>query len=97
MQWIFNKKNIDFITDNKLLFSVDEDTYSRSLKCNYSRLPLGKNSAIINSNRMRKANVLFGMSADGNWLAVISDTTTEAPSFDNIYSCWINSYNFEWK
>ena len=81
MQWIFSKMVIDFIAEKKIIFNVDESTYSRSIKCNYSWLPLGESSAIINSNWTGKANVIFGLSTDGNWLAVISDKTTNSVKF----------------
>ena len=81
MQWIFSKKVIDFITAKKLVFNIDESTYSRSIKCNYSWLPRGESSAIINSNRTGKAYVIFRLSTDGNWLAVISDKTTDSEVF----------------
>ena len=81
MQWIFSKMVIDFIAEKKIIFNVDESTYSRSIKCNYSWLPFRESSVIINSNWTGKANIIFGLSTDGNWLAVISDKTTNSVNF----------------
>ena len=81
MQWIFSKKVMNYIDNKKLIFNIDESTFSRSIKCNYSWLPCGKSNAIVNSNRTGRANVTFCLSTDGNWFSLISDKTTDFLKF----------------
>ena len=81
MQWIFSKKVMDYIDNKKLIFNIDESTFSRSIKCNYSWLPRGKSNAIINSNRTGSANVIFCLSTEGNWFSLIRDKTTDSSKF----------------
>ena len=76
MQWIFGCRVLDMIAERKVIFNIDEATYSRSIKCNYSWLPRGKSCAVIITKWIGKTNVVFGLATDGNWIAIISDLST---------------------
>ena len=71
----------NLISGDKILFNVDEATYSRSVKCNYACLQKGHSNPIINSNSSKKTNVVFGLATDGNRVAIFSNLTMDSIKF----------------
>ena len=81
IQWIFGCRVLDMIAERKVIFNIDEAAYSKSINCNYSWLPRGKSCAVINTNWIGKTNVVFGLATDGNWIAIISELSTNSIRF----------------
>ena len=81
MQCIFWDREINLISENKVIFNIDEATYNNSVKCNYAWLPKGESSPIINTNIAGKMNIIFGLATDGNWMAILSDSTNDSIKF----------------
>ena len=69
------------ISDNKIIFNVDETSYNDSVKCNYAWLQKGESSPIVNTNVAGKTNIIFGLVTDGNWMSIFSDLTTDSIKF----------------
>ena len=81
LQAIFSWRILQQISDNKWIINIDESSSSRSIKANYSLLPKGKRKPIINSVWRWRANMIFGLWTDGNWIGVLSSTTTKSIDF----------------
>ena len=81
LQAIFSWRIMKEIEQNRWIINIDESSYSRSIKTNYSWLPKGKRKAIINSAWIRSANMIFGLWTNGNWIGILSSRTTMSDDF----------------
>ena len=60
---------------------VDERGYNRSIKRNYSLLPLGLSNSIINDRLIGRTSIIFGLVSNGYWLWINVDKTTKKSDF----------------
>ena len=76
LQAIFSWRILEQILDDRLVINIDESSYFRSIKANYSWLQKGKRKSIINSIWRWSVNMIFGLWTNGNWIGTLSSTTT---------------------
>ena len=88
---------INWISDGLLLANLDEVWYTKSLSTNYSWLPRGKNANIINTNWKEKAVMIFAILSNDEWIATISNQTTNSIRFcrfltilEGFIKLWLN-------
>ena len=61
--------------------NVDERGYNRSIKRNYSLLPLGLSNSIINDRLIGRTSIIFGLVSNCFWLWINVDKTTKKSDF----------------
>ena len=71
------------IYQEKFIVNIDGWSFGRSLKFNYSWLPKGKGSSIINTTWKGTTNMILGLTIDGQWLWIMLDW------MNNKYTFWI--------
>ena len=69
------------IRDEALLVNVDESSYNRSIKRNYSWLPVGSSNPIINDRWFGHTSIIFGLVSNGEWLWINVDETTKSSDY----------------
>ena len=69
------------ILEEKTIINVNEASYSRLVKQNYSWLPRGLEGAIINSKWVGSTSVIFALLSHGQWLWMISNNSTNSNRF----------------
>lgn len=76
--------SVDFL---KLLYkgvriwNVDESSFDRSLRQEYSWLPKGENQPIINSTWVGKCTLILATSSDGKWFGLIKNNIVKSLDF----------------
>ena len=81
IQSIFGCWMLEAIHQREYLINVDEASYSRSVKTEYSWLPRGRSNPIINSRYFGRACLIFALWVDGEWIWLLSNETTTAAKF----------------
>ena len=61
------------IYKRKYIINIDESGFGRSVKENYSWLPKGKSASIINEVHKGKANLILGVSQEGDYFGLITN------------------------
>ena len=69
------------IRDEALLINVDESSYSRSIRRNYSWLPVGSSNPIINDRWFGRTSIIFGLVSNGEWLWINVNETTKSSDY----------------
>ena len=64
-----------------LLANVDESSFSRSVKSNYSWLPANRGSGIVNVNANGRTSMLCALLSNGSWIWQLVDETVTAQDF----------------
>ena len=67
--------------DGKVVINVDESSFDRSVKNQYSWLPRGKNAPIINDTIQGKATLIVGTWSTGEWFSVAIVGTVNSVKF----------------
>ena len=65
----------------KYMINIDECGFGQSVKANYSWLPKGRSSVIINDVYRGRANLILGISQDGDCLGLISSKTISSEDY----------------
>ena len=65
---------------DKYVINIDEAGFSKSVKTEYSWLPIGLDSSIINDVFQGRTNLILSVSQFGDWFGIIKDQTVT--SFD---------------
>ena len=81
LQFIFSWRMLREIRDEALLVNVDESSYNRSIKRNYSWLPEGSSNPIINDRWFGRTSIIFGLVSNGEWLWINVDETTKSSDY----------------
>ena len=67
--------------DKKYIINIDEAGFSQSVKQNYSWLPRGRSSAIINDVFRGRTNLILGVSQTGDYLGLLSNKSITASDY----------------
>ena len=78
---IFSSRILGAVYENELIVNIDELSYNRSLKSNYSWLPTGDSYPILNTNCTGRTTVIFGLMSNGHWLCMWLNGTTRSRHF----------------
>ena len=65
----------------EVVISVDESSFERSIKRQYSWLPKGKSSAIIIDRLRRKTSLILATWSNGKWFAMVIVGTVDSLKF----------------
>ena len=82
-QAIFSCRMIKILESGDIIINVDESSYTRSIKTNYSWLPKRRMKPIMNTIWKGRARLIFGLCSDGNYIGLLGNNTTKADEF-----CW---------
>ena len=72
---------LKLLIDGKVVVNVDESSFDRSIKNQYSWLPKGKSEAILNDNIKGKATLILATWSTGDWFAVVTVGTVDSKKF----------------
>ena len=64
-----------------MVINVDESSFDRSIKNQYSWLPIGESATIINDRVIGKASLILGVWSSSEWLAVVMVGTVDSAKF----------------
>ena len=80
-QAVFGTRMLTWWNNGNLIVNIDESSYSRSTKFNYTWLPKNKSCPVINIKWKGSIVCLFGLWSDGNWASALSHKTTDSARF----------------
>ena len=69
------------IYKQQVIFSVDEWSFTRAVKAEYSWLPVGKNSVVIYDLCKGSASLIMAKGSDGGWFGIIRQWTIDSKIF----------------
>ena len=95
LQAIFSWRILSDLYTNRLVVNVDESSFGRSIKANYSWLPKGSTYPIINTNWEGRVNLIFGLFSNGRWIAIIQDEIGTEKTFQ-IFLIFLKKYVDSW-
>ena len=78
---IFSSRMLFALYEKRLIVNIDESSYNRSVKSNYSWLPIGCSSPILNTNCTGRTTIILGLFSNGHWLWMSVNGTTQAGHF----------------
>ena len=81
MNGIFWWKLLSLICRDALIINIDESSFSRSVKSNYSWLPRGKGSSIIHNTILGRCSLILGIWIDGKIIGSITTQTVKREDF----------------
>ena len=65
----------------QLIFNVDEWSFTRAVKAEYSWLPVGKSSMVINDHWKGSASLIMALGSNGQWFWIIWQGTINSEVF----------------
>jgi transposase len=66
------------IYSKSLVVNIDECSFARSCKRNYSWLSVGKSSSILNDGPKGKWNLIWGVMSNGEWIGMLKTKTVNS-------------------
>ena len=72
---------INLMSERRLIINIDESSFDRSMKREYSWLPIGRSSALLNQNITGKSSLILEVSNRGSWFALVKESTMNARWF----------------
>ena len=69
------------ISENKVIFNVDEDKSNNSVKWNYIEFLKSKSSPIISTDITRKTIIILLLATDGNSMIILNDSPYDSIIF----------------
>ena len=69
------------MSERRIIINIDESSFDRSMKREYSWLPIGRSSALLNQNITGKSSLILGVSNRGSWFALVKESTMDARWF----------------
>ena len=72
---------INLMSERGLIINIDESSFDRSMKREYSWLPIGRSSALLNQNITGKSSLILGVSNRGSWFGLVKESTMNARWF----------------
>ena len=82
-QSIFASRALRNFSSGKTLINIDESSFTRSVKLDYSWLPIGESHPIVNTWGTGRAVVLFALISNGDWIWFVSKRKTDSENFWN--------------
>ena len=95
MQSIFVSRALRDLFSGKIFINVDESSFTKSVKSDYSWLPRGETHPIVNIWGTGRAVVLFALISNGEWLWFVSKNTTDSKIFWN-FIILLSNYIEQW-
>ena len=99
-QAIFAWRLLSDLYKGRLIVNVDESSFGRLIKNNYSWLPKGSTHPIINTKCEGRISMIFGLCSNGKWIAMIQDQTGTEKTFQIFWlflkkfvDCWHRENN----
>ena len=80
-QSIYAYRMLDLLSTNHILWSVDEWSFTRNVKQNYSWMPKGSSSGIINLKFKGRVTLIFAISSSGDLIGVLVNQTVTSSIF----------------
>ena len=80
-QAVFSSKLMTRILQDRLIINIDESSYGRSIRNNYSWLPKSQNSGIINTMWSGRLTLIWGLASNGDWIWMSTNMTTTTEDF----------------
>ena len=77
LQSIYSWRILEDMRSDRVLVNVDESSYSRSIKTNYTWLPIGSAHPVLNINWTGRISVIFGLISNGDWIWMTAGGTTK--------------------
>ena len=81
LQAIFFCRMLRALRENEILINIDESSYKRSVKLDYSWFPRGISSPIVNTRWIGRTSIIFALMSEGNWLCMNVDGTTKSSDY----------------
>ena len=92
---IFSSRALSLFYQRWTIINIDESSFNRSLKRNYSWLPKCKSSPLINEDFTGRASLIFGLFSTGDWIGWIVDSTVNSKLFSK-FIIILNKYIEHW-
>ena len=83
MRHIFATKLLIELASKRLIFSIDESWFNRSLKKEYSWLPWNKFGPLLNINSFGRCSLILAIGSDGEWMAMAKTNTVKSDDYIN--------------
>ena len=98
-KFLFWSELLLMILRGETIINVDESSFDRSIRINYSWFPRGADSSIINDRVKGKATLILGTRNTGEWIGVVIIGTVDSIKFCIFYEV-IRTYRegciFKW-
>ena len=88
MNGIYWWKLLSLICRDALIINIDESSFSRSVKSNYSWFPRGKGSSIIHNTILGRCSLILGIWIDGKIIGSITIQTLKRENFHYFLGGW---------
>ena len=79
---LFWTELLRMIYNKKTIFSVDEWSFTRAMKMEYSWLPIGKSSTIVNDIWKGSASLMLSVGSNSQWFGVVKIGTVDSKIFN---------------
>ena len=80
-QAVFSSKLMARILEDRLIVNIDESSFGRSVRNNYSWLPKAQSSGIINVMWTGRTTLIWGLASNGDWICMTINKTTTTEEF----------------
>ena len=77
----FSAELLKMVHKKQLIFRVDEWSFTRAVKAEYSWLPVGKSSSAINDVQKSSSSLIFSIGSNGQWFGLIKQGTIDSKIF----------------
>ena len=75
---LFNINISKIVANDHQLVNIDETSFSKGTKTNYSWTPMSKNGELLNSKYINFMNIVLAIFYNGNWIVMLTiDTLNE--------------------
>ena len=81
IQSIFCSRILQKFQSGLILINLDESTFTRSVKWDYSWLPKDKSHPIINSSWIGRASMIFAILSNWEWIWMLKSGTIKSEDF----------------
>ena len=81
VKFLFWTELLDLIAKGEVIINIDESSFDRSVKREYSWLPIGQSFPIINERIKGRACLILAIWNTGEWLSMIVSETVESKKF----------------
>ena len=80
-KWLLWTEILRMIHNKQMIFSVDEWSFTRAMKMEYSWLPIGKSSSVVNNIWKVSASLVLSVGSNSQWFRVIKIGTVDSKVF----------------
>ena len=81
VKFLFWTELLDLIAKGEVIINIDESSFDRSVKREYSWLPIGQSFPIINERIKGRACLILAIWNTGEWLSMVVSETVESKKF----------------